>query len=106
MNRDEPSALRRLVDKDAIIDLVHEYSYCVDQRLYDEVASLFTDDCVVDYGPEFAPIRGRLALRKMFGNPAAGFRATSHHNANVLVTFDGDDRARVRTSLYAWHQRN
>src|SRR5205823_10241769 len=27
VNRDEPSALRRLVDKDAIIDLVHEYSY-------------------------------------------------------------------------------
>ena len=106
MNRDESSALRRLVDKDAIIDVVHRYSYCVDHRLYDEVASLFTEDCVVDYGPDFAPIRGRLALRKMFGLPSAGFRATSHHNANVLVTFDDDDHANVRTSVYAWHQRN
>jgi 3-phenylpropionate/cinnamic acid dioxygenase small subunit len=106
MNRDESSALRRLVDKDAIIDLVHRYSYCVDHRLYDEVASLFTEDCVVDYGPGFAPIRGRLALRKMFGHPSVGFRATSHHNANVLVTFDDDDHANVRTSVYAWHQRN
>jgi hypothetical protein len=31
------------------------------------------------------------------------FLVTSHHNANVLVTFDGDDRATVHTSLYAWH---
>jgi 3-phenylpropionate/cinnamic acid dioxygenase small subunit len=106
MNPDESSALRRLVDKDAIIDLVHRYSYCVDHRLYDEVASLFTEDCVVDYGPDFAMIRGRLALRKMFGHPSGGYRATSHHNANVLVTFDDDDHANVRTSVYAWHQRN
>jgi hypothetical protein len=105
MNRDESSALRRLVDKDAIIDLVHWYSYFVDHRLYDEVASLFTEDCVVDYGPDFPPIRGRLALRRMFGDPSVGFRATSHHNANVLVTFDDDNRANVRTSVYAWHQR-
>jgi hypothetical protein len=29
--------------------------------------------------------------------------ATSHHNANVLVTFIDVDRAEVKTSLYAWH---
>ena len=33
------------------------------------------------------------------------FAATSHHNANVLVKFDAADRASVRTSVYAWHQR-
>jgi hypothetical protein len=32
-----------------------------------------------------------------------GFLATSHHNANVLIVFDTDDRATVRTSVYAWH---
>jgi SnoaL-like domain len=40
----------------------------------------------------------------MFGHPGAGFVATSHHNANVLVTFEDDDRASVRTSLHAWHK--
>lgn len=106
MNVDVPSVVRRLLDKDEIIDLVHRYSYCVDHRLYDEVASLFTEDCVVDYGPAFPGIRGRLALREMFGHPSGGFSATSHHNANVLVTFDDDDHATVRTSVYAWHQRS
>jgi hypothetical protein len=95
----------RLQDKDEIVDLVHRYSYCVDRRLYDELADLFSDDCVVDYGPGFGPaVHGRVAFRRLFG-AGRGFPATSHHNANVLVTFESDDRATVSTSLYAWHRR-
>jgi ketosteroid isomerase-like protein len=106
MSIDEQPALRQLFDKDEIVDLVHRYSYYVDHRLYDELAELFTEDCVVDYGPGVAPpVRGRAAFRKMFGVPGGGFAATSHHNANVLVTFDDHDRASVRTSVYAWHER-
>ena len=51
MDNDVESAVWQLIDKDQIIDLVHRYSYCVDHRLYDEVVELFTEDCVVDYGP-------------------------------------------------------
>src|SRR3954447_2185995 len=35
MVSDEAASIQRLIDKDQIIDLVHEYSYCVDHRLYD-----------------------------------------------------------------------
>jgi hypothetical protein len=108
---DSERSLRRLVDKDEIVDLVHRYSYYVDHRMHDEIAALFTEDCVVDYGPGIAPpLRGRAAVRAMFGGnrepteARPGFAATSHQNANVLVTFDGDDRATVHTSLYAWHR--
>ena len=106
MDSDNAGAVRQLIDKDHIIDLVHQYSYYVDHRLYDEVVELFTEDCVVDYGPGMAPVRSRARLRQMFGHPDAAFAATSHHNANVLVTFEGPDRASVRTSVYAWHQRS
>jgi len=103
---DSVRALQRLVDKDEIVDLVHRYSYGVDHRRYDDVVELFTEDCVVDYGPGIAPlIRGRGALRETLGHPAGAFAATSHHNANILVTFTDDDHASVRTSVYAWHQR-
>ena len=105
MVSDEAASIRQLVDKDQIIDLVHEYSYGVDHRRYDEVVELFTEDCVVDYAPGITPVRSRAGLREMFAHSGAGFTATSHHNANVLVTFDGADRASVRTSVYAWHQR-
>jgi 3-phenylpropionate/cinnamic acid dioxygenase small subunit len=107
MNTDELTALRRLVDKDRIVDLVHRYSFCVDHRLYDDVVELFTEDCVVDYGHDNgSPVRSRVALRELFGNPEGGFKATSHHNANVLVTFSDDDSAVVLTSVYAWHTRS
>ena len=107
MGGDDRDALRRLIDKDEIIDLVHRYSYCVDHKLYDELAELFTDDCVVDYGPGVAPpVVGRAAFREMLGHPDGGFAATSHHNANIFVTFVDNDHASVRTSLYAWHQRD
>jgi 3-phenylpropionate/cinnamic acid dioxygenase small subunit len=105
MDSDAEAAVGRLIDKDQIIDLVHRYSYCVDHRLYDEVVELFTENCVVDYGPGFAPLRSRSVLRRMFGHPDGVFAATSHHNANVLVTFEDLDHAYVRTSVYAWHQR-
>lgn len=105
MDSDAEAAVGRLIDKDQIIDLVHRYSYCVDHRLYDEVVELFTENCVVDYRPGFAPVRSRSDLRRMFGHPEGGFAATSHHNANVLVTFEDLDHAYVRTSVYAWHQR-
>jgi len=106
MDDDVEAAVRQLIDKDQIIDLVHRYSYCVDHRLYDEVVELFTEDCVVDYGPGIAMlVRSRSRLRQMFGHPSGGFAATSHHNANVLVTFEDLDHASVRSSVYAWHQR-
>jgi hypothetical protein len=105
MDSDEGAAIARLIAKDEIVDLVHRYSYCVDHRIYDEAVDLFTEDCVVDYGPGIPPVRSRAGLRRMFGHPDGVFAATSHHNANVLVTFEDLDHASARTSVYAWHQR-
>lgn len=103
--------VRRLQDKDEIVDLVHRYSYLVDHKRPEELMQLFTDDCVVDYGPGVGPpARGQRAFRAMFSadrppsEDRPGFVVTSHHNANVLVTFEGDDRASVLTSVYAWHR--
>ena len=105
MDGEDAATLRRLIDKDQIIDLVHRYSYFVDHRLYDEVVQLFTESCVVDFAPGIPPFRSRVHLREMFRDPNPEFVATSHHNANVLVVFEDPDHASVRTSVYAWHQR-
>src|ERR1700685_3265112 len=96
------AGVRRLLDKDQIIDLVHQYSYFVDHGRYDEVVELFTEDCVGDYGPIAPSVHSRAKLRQMLGHPGGGFGATSHHNANVLVKFVDADHASVRTSVYAW----
>ncbi len=69
-----PARSALLIDKDQIIDLVHEYSYFVDHGLYDDVVELFTEDCLVDYGI-VPPVHSRANLRRMFGHPGAGFAA-------------------------------
>jgi hypothetical protein len=106
MGADE-RALQRLLAKDEIVDLVHRYSYYADHRLTAKMLDLFTEDCVIDYGPAIAPpIRGLDAFRAMVGGGGGGVSllGTSHHNANVLIKFETDDRASVRTSMYAWHK--
>ncbi len=79
MDNDEAAAIGRLIAKDEITELVHRYSYCVDHRLYDEVVELFTEDCVVDYGPEYRTVRSRADLRRMLENPEGNLlqRATT-----------------------------
>jgi hypothetical protein len=105
MDNDDAAAFQRLLDKDQIIDLVHRYSYCVDHQLCEAVVDLFTEDCVVDYGPSWPPVHSSSGLRRMFAHPDSGYAATSHHNANILVTFEDLNHASVCTSVYAWHQR-
>ena len=80
-------ALRRLRDKDEIVDLVHRYSYCVDHKLHDEVAELFTEDCVLWYGPGVAPpVHGRRGVRAMFGAGAAPTESGPRSSTPAITT--------------------
>ena len=98
------AALRTLIDRQAIVDLVHDYARLVDDGRPDEVAELFTDDCT------FRSTRGRNgtstgrdAVRERMHLLLSTFRSTSHHVSNIQVTFTGPDRAEGLTYLYAWH---
>jgi hypothetical protein len=82
---------------------VHRYSYYFDKNLREQFLDLFIEDCVFDPGPGHGgPVRGRAALADPGRRRALAM--TSHHNANVLITFDGADRARVHTTFFAWHR--
>jgi hypothetical protein len=99
--------VRRLADKDEIGDLVRLYSHCVDRKLYDRLSDLFVENCVIDFGPGMGPaLHGRASFRAVLGRPGGGFAATSHHNANLLINFENEDRASVCSSVYAWHLRH
>lgn len=94
---------QQLLDKDAIRDLVYRYSYCADTNRSAEYAALFTEDCVFDPGPgNGGPVHGREQVEAL--RRRSKVVRSSHHNTNVLIAFDGPDSARLRTSLYAWHQ--
>jgi ketosteroid isomerase-like protein len=102
---DLAAAVSELLDRQAITDLIHAYCYHFDRNEPEAVAALFTADATIDYGPEATTIIGAAAIAPTI---AVGleriFAATSHHVSNIQITFDGDDRARAVTYLYAWHR--
>jgi hypothetical protein len=100
---DAAQMLQELWDKEAIRDLVYRYSYYFDKNQREEFLDLFAEDCVFDPGPgSGGPVHGRAALADPSRRRALA--ATSHHNANVLITFDGPGRALVHTTFFAWHR--
>lgn len=102
---DAAEILRELADRQAIADLIHAYCFHFDCNEPEKVATLFTADATVDYGPEAETIVGADAIAATI---AVGlehtFEATSHHVSNLQVTFEDADRARSVTYLYAWHR--
>ena len=99
-------AVQQLVDRQEIVDLIHAYCRNVDLVRADDVAALFTDDCVVDYGPGLgSPTHGSAELAERLGRGLPRFAATSHHVSNIQIEFDeSGDAATGCTYLYAWHR--
>ncbi len=102
---DHADTLHGLLDRTRIADVIHAYCLHFDRAEPEAVADLFTDDAVVDYGPEFPAMTGREAiLPAVAAGLATRFAATSHHVSNIMVTFDGPDRASSISYVYAWHR--
>ena len=94
-----------LADRQAITDVLVEYCCALDLMDLPALAALFTDDCVVEYGPgEFLRSRGSAALGKSLERMWRWSR-TSHHLSNVLIRFTGNDTAFSRSYVHAWHER-
>src|SRR5687768_10338054 len=99
-------ALRDLVARQAICDVIHAYCRGVDTIDAEGVAALFTTDCVVDYGPGLGqPTHGSAALAERLASGLPRFAATSHHVSNIEVQLSGDGlSATTITYLMAWHR--
>lgn len=102
---DATRALRRLVDRADISDLLARYAFGLDTRQWDAWGDLFTDDVVGEY-PAVTYI-GRAAL--VDGISRVGRYAATHHMiTNHQIAFDGDaggddDTARAIAYLHATH---
>lgn len=98
-------ALRQLLDRQEITDLLHEYCRTLDLMDLQALAAVFTEDCLVDYGPEERLQSHGAAgvardLRRMWR-----WSRTSHHLSNVQITFEDEDHANGISYLIAWHER-
>lgn len=101
---DNADALQRLVDRQAITELIYRYCECFDRGDAVGVADLFTPDAVVDYNPDTPDISGDRIAETIAVGLREIFAATSHHVSNILIDFDGTDEARSLSYVDAWHR--
>jgi 3-hydroxyacyl-CoA dehydrogenase len=101
----EPGDDARATDRIAITRLLHRYCSMLDTMELELVHELFTDDCLVVYGPdERMQSRGAAELARSLRR-LWRFERTSHHLSNVEIDFDGPDAAHGRSYVLAWHQQ-
>jgi uncharacterized protein (TIGR02246 family) len=83
-------AVQRLLDRAEIEQLKARYFRCVDLRLWDELAGVFSDDAEMHIADTHT--RGRDAIVAMIRAALDGVR-TVHHGHMPEIAFQGDDRA-------------
>lgn len=97
--------LREVADRQAIAEVLHAYCRALDLMDLDAVATVFTADCMVSYGPE-ARLRSRgaaavaRALQRLWR-----WSRTSHHLSNIQIAFKSAREARAISYVLAWHER-
>lgn len=97
--------IQRVEDRLAIAELLSRYCIALDRMELDELASLFTENCSVSYGPEpLLRSEGSAALSRSLERMWR-WQRTSHHLSNVVINFDGDNRAAASSHVLAWHER-
>jgi len=101
---DHAQSVAELIDKAAISDVIHAYCYHFDRAEPEKVLALFTDDAVVDYGPDVPTMIGLAEIGPMVEHGLGSFfAATSHHISNTAIEFQGPETAKSVSYLYAWH---
>ena len=97
--------LDELADRQAIGDLLARFCERIDEYDIDAVSALFTERCVVDYGPgRGGEQTGRDALYQRLRAGQGQFRRTHHQLGQVRIDLDGAEAAAV-TYVTAWHER-
>ena len=99
---DRDQALRQLLDRAEITDLLSRRGRLGDEMRYDEVRDVFADDVVFVSHDGIERARGADTLRDMLAGLTAKYSAFHHAITNTLVELDGD-RATVRSNIVATH---
>lgn len=92
--------VRYLVERQAIVDVLHRYCDLVDEQDHERMAAeVFAPDGSDDHGQ--GPVVGREAIAAWFVEATANIAANAHNVSNVVVEIDGD-RARMRSRVTSW----
>lgn len=92
-----------LLDRQAIVDVLHRYAAAIDGKHWDLLADVFVPGADVDYSPLGGARAPYPEITKWLSTSLAPF-ATQHMLSNYVVEVDGD-RATARSYLQATHGR-
>jgi|TARA_R100000501_G_scaffold17919_3_gene35043 hypothetical protein len=91
--------LQELSDRVEIQDLITRYAYAIDERDWDALDRVFTEDAIVDY-TELGGKKGTRAETKAYlAEAMPNFPAFQHLSTTTRVDLDGD-RAKAKTILF------
>jgi uncharacterized protein (TIGR02246 family) len=92
-------------NRQAVEAVLLDYCERVDALDYQGIADLFTEDCEFDFG--FGNVRrGRDQVhQQMSERLGRDYTHTSHHLSNIRIAFEGRERARARSYIFAWHRQ-
>jgi uncharacterized protein (TIGR02246 family) len=85
--------LRWIQDRFAIMDLVANYCYAIDDRDLDKLIGLYTPDGVQGHLDGLRASRGRDELRAYFTQRFDAYGMTFHYPHNHTITIEGPDTA-------------
>ena len=97
----DDSALRELLDRDAITRLMARYADRIDANDPVGAAACFAPEGVGVYWGDY---HGREAIAERLTGILAAFHATSHHLTNVQIEVTGETTARAQSYVYAFHR--
>lgn len=92
--------VRRLADKQEILDLNHRLCHLIDSfELGRLVREVFAENASDDHGQ--GPVVGRDAIRAWYEGSTANVASVSHNICNAIVEIDGD-HATMRSNVIVW----
>jgi len=102
MKESMETALRQLLEKQAIAELHYAYAEGIDRRDHRLLESVFTPDCQLHYGAYDHP--ATVLIDSWHAAQPSPLRMTHHLYGNIVVRFHGSDRARSITYFFAHHR--
>lgn len=83
-------SLQEISDRFEIQDLVYRYADIIDQRCFDELQEVFSDDAHIDYSAVGGPMGDKASTIAFLKKALPAFKCYQHLNANVQITVTGD----------------
>jgi len=83
-------SLQEISDRFEIQDLCYRYADIIDQKRFDELQDIFSDDAHIDYSAVGGPVGDKSSTIAFLKKALPAFKCYQHLNANIQITVNGD----------------